>query len=322
MKVVFLGPDAAAFRHGFDPLVEADVELVSIADDADTPADAAILAAADVLVTTRFTGAMPKPERLRLLQLPAAGYNNIELDAVPAGAFVCNAYGHEVAIAEYVIAAMLNHRIPFADADARLRQGDWHYTSGSPARHGELAGSTLGLVGFGHIGRMLAARARALGVRVLAANRSPIVSPDVEQGFALRDPELYRQCDTLVVSLPAHAETQGLVDAAALGALPPHALVINVGRGPAIDETALYDALANRRIGGAVIDTWYNYPERPGATAMPARLPFHDLSNIVMTPHMSAWTDGLIGRRQATIAENIRLIGAGAEPKNIVRARQ
>ena len=106
--------------------------------------------------------------------------------------------------------------------------------------------------------------------------------------------------------------------AAELAAMRPEGVILNVGRGPVIDEQALYDALAANRIGGAIIDTWYNYPtpERPATHC--ASLPFHTLSNVVMTPHMSGWTDGTVRRRQETIAENIRRLERGEPLTNVV----
>jgi phosphoglycerate dehydrogenase-like enzyme len=98
--------------------------------------------------------------------------------------------------------------------------------------------------------------------------------------------------------------------------------VVNVGRGPTIDEEALYDALKSRRIGGAIIDTWYRYPQAGDATPLPSKLPFHELSNVLMTPHMSGWTSGTIRRRQAVIAGNIRRRFSGEPLENVVRRGQ
>jgi phosphoglycerate dehydrogenase-like enzyme len=96
--------------------------------------------------------------------------------------------------------------------------------------------------------------------------------------------------------------------------------VINVGRGPTIDEQALFDTLKAGRIGGAIIDTWYRYPTSGDSTPLPANLPFHELSNVLMTPHMSGWTSGTISRRQGVIADNIRRRFAGEPLANVVRA--
>ncbi|MFX8832916.1 NAD(P)-dependent oxidoreductase, partial [Acinetobacter baumannii] len=85
----------------------------------------------------------------------------------------------------------------------------------------------------------------------------------------------------------------------------PDAVIFNVGRGKTIDETALFEALRDKHIAGAVIDTWYVYPSAANPTPLPASLAFATLTNLVMTPHMSGWTIGTVRRRQRAIADNI-----------------
>jgi len=96
------------------------------------------------------------------------------------------------------------------------------------------------------------------------------------------------------------------------------AFLINVARAEIIDEDALYEALARRSIAGAALDVWYRYPREAGSTA-PATRPFHELPNVLMTPHVSGWTDGMIEARAKLIAENIRRISCGETPLNLVR---
>src|SRR5260370_171565 len=104
----------------------------------------------------------------------------------------------------------------------------------------------------------------------------------------------------------------------AISGMRPDAVLVNVGRGPTVDEHALYDALATRRIAGAVIDTWYRYPSTEQSDPQPSSLPFHELPNIVMTPHMSGWTRGTIRRRQRTIADNVMRRFRGEPCGNVV----
>ena len=99
----------------------------------------------------------------------------------------------------------------------------------------------------------------------------------------------------------------------------PESLIINVGRGHVIEENALYEALKTGAIGGGVIDTWYIYPQGENNGPYPGSLPFHKLSNIIITPHMSGWTWGTIYRRQQLMAENIRRLAEGEVLLNIVR---
>jgi phosphoglycerate dehydrogenase-like enzyme len=187
MRIVFHGDNAAAFSHGFAALLDGDARISILPDSLRTEAERDDFACADVIIGNRFNASLPRPERLRLLQLPAAGYDAIDFAAVPAGAVVCNCFGHENAIAEYVMAALLQRCVPLADADRRLRQGDWAYWAGAPERtHREIAGSTLGLLGFGHIGKAVALRAKAFGMRVHVANRSPVAVSDlVDRAYPL-----------------------------------------------------------------------------------------------------------------------------------------
>ncbi|NYZ16082.1 phosphoglycerate dehydrogenase [Azospirillum sp. RWY-5-1] len=314
MKIVFHGQNARMFRPGFEELLTGRHEILEVGDAVDQPGERDAFATADVLIGVRFTDTLPRPERLRLYHAPAAGTDAIDTAALPEGVALCNCFGHENAIAEYVMAALLARHVPLADADARLRRGDWRYWSGSPnGPRTELGGTTVGLLGFGHIGRTIAERAHAFGMGVTVANRSPVpVSALVDRSFTFDALEEFMgSADAIVVSLPLVPETTGIVDSRLLAAMRPDAVILNVGRGPVIDEGALYAALKDRRIGGAVIDTWYVYPGEGRPTPNPSSLPFHELDNIVMTPHMSGWTAGTIRRRQETMAGNINRLMAG-----------
>jgi phosphoglycerate dehydrogenase-like enzyme len=220
------------------------------------------------------------------------------------------------------MAALLERHVPLAEADRHLRRGIWTYTSGSPARvHGELAEKTIGLLGFGHIGKAIAVRAKAFEMKVHVANRSPVAaSPLVDRSFGLNDlGEFWSSADFFVVSVPSNADTLGMVNAESFAAMRTSAIILNVGRGPTIDERALYEALQSRRIAGAVIDTWYSYPSPGNPAPLPSKFPVQELPNVGITPHMSGWTTGTINRRRQTMAENIRRRAAGRSCVNVVR---
>ncbi|WP_163464378.1 2-hydroxyacid dehydrogenase [Jiella pacifica] len=325
LRIVFHGRNAASFVEGFDTLLDVGAELVILPDQLADDAQRAAFAEADVIVGNRFDADMPSPNKLRLYQVCATGYDGVELSALPASAAVCNCFGHEPAIAEYVMAGLLSHQVRLVDADRRLRQNDWAYRSGSPANvHGEIAGKVIGLLGFGHIGKAIAKKAKAFDMVVHAANRSPVEPGDlVDRSYGLDAlPDFYASADFVVVSLPLSEETRSLVDDQAFGHMKPEAVLVNVGRGPVVDEAALFEALSLRRIGGAIIDTWYRYPGAEGEAASPSRFDFAGLSNVVMTPHMSGWTDGTIDRRRRTIAGNVDRLVAGEPLANVVRPAQ
>ena len=322
MKIVFHGQNAANFRVGFEALIPSGPTIVDLPDTLADPADRAHYASADVVVGVRLDASMPRPERARLYHAPAAGTDGIDLSCLPAACTLSNCFGHEYAIAEYVMAALLLRHVPLAQADADLRQQRWTFYAGRPgALRTELGAQTLGVLGFGHIGQAIAARAKAFGMRVHAANRSAISSPDVDRAFGLAAlEEFMASVDIVVVTLPLADTTRGLVSRQALAALRPGAVLVNVGRGAVIDEVALFEALQTGHLAHAIIDTWYQYPDATRTHCAPSRLDFASLPNVLMTPHMSGWTEGTVRRRQQTLADNITRLVRGEPLINVLRA--
>jgi phosphoglycerate dehydrogenase-like enzyme len=280
---------------------------------------------ADVLVSMAFTAAMAAAgPRLRLVQAPGAGLDRIDRSQFRAGLALANAYGHEAGIAEYVMGTMIALTRAFHRLDQKLKRGEWEsqWSIGTPAPPlwPELAGKTLGIVGFGHIGEALARRAQAFDMKVCAIRRR--AQPEAPQGLTFlggpeRLDELLGIADYLAITLSLSAETRGLIDARRLALMQPSAYLINVARAEIVDEQALYDALAGRRLAGAALDVWYRYPTTAGSSA-PATAPFHQLSNVIMTPHVSGWTEGMLESRAKVIAENIARTARGETPLNAV----
>lgn len=322
LKIVFHGQNAANFRQGFETLIAPEHQVLDLSDALDQPGERAHFESADVVIGVQLNEAMPRPLKARLFHAPAAGTDAINTTLLPAACTLANCFGHENAIAEYVIAALLMRHVPLARADQDLRQQRWTYWAGRPtALRTELGMQTLGLLGFGHIAQTVAQRAKAMGMRVHVANRSPVANPIVDRSWTLDGLHAFMgSCDAVVVSLPLTSNTQGLVDAPAIAAMRSDAVLLNVGRGPVIDEKALYDALKSRQIGGAVIDTWYQYPTPTQPECAPSQFDFASLDNVLMTPHMSGWTAGTVRRRQETLADNIGRLGRGEALINVLRA--
>ena len=320
LKIVFHGENAANFRTGIESLLHHTHQIVSVSQALLQAGETEHFETADVLVGVQLSRDMPRPHKLQLLQAPAAGTDGIDRACLPPQALLANCFGHENAIAEYVMTALLARHVPLQAADQALRQGEWRFFAGSPgALRTELGSQTLGLLGFGHIAKTLAQRAKAFGMRVVVANRSPVHSSDVDQSFKLTDlPAFMAACDAVVVTLPLTDTTRGLVDAKALASMHPHALILNVGRGAVIDEKALFEALQQKSIGGAIIDTWYQYPNAEKPHCAPSQFDFASLSNVLMTPHMSGWTEGTVQRRKQSIAENINRLCAGQALLNVL----
>ena len=169
---------AGTFPASLEPEVRRRLTVpcnISLASDA---AIASVIGEVDVLVTLAFTAATGRAaRRLKLVQVPGAGLDRIDRAAMPAGTMLANAYGHETGIAEYVIGAMLSLTREFRRLDAALRRDDWQsqWAVGiaPPPVWPELAGKTLGILGYGRIGQAIARRARAFDMQVWATRRDP-----------------------------------------------------------------------------------------------------------------------------------------------------
>ncbi len=321
LAVGFAGTFAASLEAPVRAQLGMPCEVV-VADEAGIVAR---LGDVDVLVTMGFTREMgAAARRLRLVQVPGAGLERIDRAALPPGTALANAYGHDVGIAEYVIGAMLALARDFGRLDAALRRGTWRsqWAVGAvaPPPWPELAGATLGVLGYGRIGRALARRARAFDMEVLAIRRD--VARSAGDGLALLGgleilDEVLRRADYLAITLPATPATRGLLGARELALLKSTAVLVNVARAEVVNEDALYEALAGRTIAAAALDVWYRYPA-DAAPMPPARRPFHELPNVLMTPHVSGWTAGMLRARARLIADNIRRVARGEPPENLI----
>ena len=322
LQVAFAG----TFSATLEPSVRARLSTPCTVILGDEAGIVPRLSEVDVLVTLAFNREMAgSAKRLKLVQVPGAGLDRIDRSALPMGAALANAYGHEIGIAEYVIGAMLALTRSFGQIDPALRRGtwvsQWRVASPPPAAWPELAGKTLGILGYGRIGQALARRARAFDMEVCAIRRD-VTRAGAEGLSLLGGPEaldeVLRRADYLAVTLSLSDQTRGLIGARELALLKPTARLINVARAEIVDEDALYRVLADGRIAGAALDVWYRYPKEPGPT-LPARRPFHELANVLMTPHVSGWTEGMLEARAKLIAENIERTARGEPPLNLIR---
>ena len=271
------------------------------------------VADAEIIITWSLRPEQFRAARnLRWIHSPAAAVHQLIFpELVNSDVILTNSREvHGPVVAEHVIALIfaLAKKLPEA---VRLQQkrvwGQETIWRGRP-RTREVAGATLGLIGLGSIGREVAKSAAALGMRVSAVREHPEKgSPQsVEQVFAPAQLHaLLVQSDYVVLAAPLTGETRALIDAGRLAQMKADACLINVSRGPLIDEAALAAALRNGKIGGAALDVFSKEP-------LPVDSPLWDLENLLITPHTAALTDKLWERHYAVIAENLRRFMAHA----------
>ena len=180
---------------------------------------------------------------------------------------------------------------------------------------GELQGKTCGIVGLGAIGRELARRARAFGMRVVATRWSATAGstdPDADLVLPFAElPQLLRESDYVVLCVPLTAETQGLLGAAELALMKPGAALVNIARAAVVDQDALLSALREERLAGAALDVHDPEP-------LPPDSPFWDLRNVIVTPHRSGAVYGYLDRAAAFFAANLDRYARGEPLENLV----
>lgn len=249
--------------------------------------------------------------RLRAAIRHGAGLDMIPMAAATrAGVIVANTPGANArTVAEYVFFAAMTLLRRFRVIDRDLRTDGWN----AARRHADLTrdldGLTLGIVGFGNIGRQVHAIARhGYGLDVLIHSRSRRDIP-VDAEFVGLD-DLAARCDVMVLCCPLTEETRGLVGARVLGLMKPDALVINISRGPVVDDDAMLAALRDGRIGGAALDVFDRQP-------LPDGHPYLGFDNVLVTPHMSGITEGSMRRMGMAAAGEAARVLRGELPENL-----
>jgi phosphoglycerate dehydrogenase-like enzyme len=318
---VFLIGEAANHADKLAQHLDGAAELVALPREAAHGADHdAAIGPQDVVISLRFSRRGDKPP-FRLLHVPGAGLDGIDMPSLSEHCTVCNVFEHEIPIAEFVSLAMLEWQIRLRAMTAQFSAGNWSRLYRNRQPHGELYGQTLALIGLGRIGRAIAQRARAFGMRILAVDK--FAQPPAGLVDRMVAPaalhEALALADFVAISCPLTEETRGIFNTAAFGKMKPSAVLINVSRAEIAAERDLFEALRGNQIGGAVMDVWYCYPQGGADEVAPSSYAFHELPNVLTTPHSSAWTVNLPQRRYAFIAGNINRLLLGEPLLNVVR---
>lgn len=278
---------AASFATRYDPgLVDQRADLLGFLGEAD-----ALIVRNRTQVDDALLEAAP---RLRVVGRLGVGLDNIDVKACEArGIAVIPATGANAgAVAEYVIGtAMALLRLAYTRGD-ETAAGQWPRTALSNGR--EIGGKTLGLIGFGGIGRLTARMAQALGMRVIA--HDPMIAVEAVEAATLE--QVLASADVVSLHVPLTAHTRNLLDRAALAGMKQGAVLINTSRGGIVDEAALGEALRSGHLGGAAIDVFEHEPLAAGGALQGA-------PNTILTPHIAGVTLESNARVSALIAERV-----------------
>ena len=289
-----------------------DVTVYGLTTPEELPAR---IADADIVLSNKLpltAEAMAAAPHLKYIGLFATGYNNVDLTyAREHGITVCNVPNYSTdAVAQHTFAFILALTNRVGEYNATVAAGDWVRSrtfSYFPLPLSELAGKTVGIVGYGAIGRRVADIAKAFGMAVLVYTRRPCGDPTVEQ-VALDD--LLARADVVTLHCPLNEQSAGMMDAAAFAKMKRGAIFINTARGPLVDETALRAALDSGHLGGAGLDVLCHEP-------MDADCPLLGAPRCLITPHI-AWAGRETRLRLiAQVADNVRAFQNG-RPINTV----
>jgi D-3-phosphoglycerate dehydrogenase len=299
MKVLVSEPLAEAGLARLREQVEVDVRTDVSADEL-----AAIIGDYDALVVRSATQVdkdlLERAENLKVVGRAGIGLDNVDVDAATRlGVLVVNApQSNVISAAEHTIALLLAQARNIPGAHSALVSGSWERDRWKGV---ELNGKTLGIVGLGRVGALVAQRASAFGMRLIAFD--PYVAPNraAQMGVELVPTavDVCKRADFVTIHLPKTPETIGIIGREEIAVMRPGARIINTARGGLIEEDALYDALKEGRVGGAAIDVFDPEPT--------TEHPLFSLPNVVVTPHLGASTTEAQDKAGVTIAEQILL---------------
>lgn len=300
-----LHPRASAMLAGAGELVVASaIDPATLAAEAK---DADIVIVRAPLPPQLFDGA----KLLRAAIRHGAGLDMIPMEAAAAaGVLVANVpVVNARSVAEHVMFAALALLRNFRVVDRDLRTKGWLAGREHANSSSELAGKTIGIVGLGAVGQAVGhIAAHGFDLKVVATTRSMQPAPD-KVGFLSID-ALVEQSDIIVLCCPLTPETRGLINRERIARMKPHALLINVSRGPVIDDDALIEALQKRRIGGAALDVFATQP-------LPSNHPYFGFDNVIITPHMAGITEESMMRMGVGAAGEALLVLANKLPVNL-----
>jgi D-3-phosphoglycerate dehydrogenase len=256
--------------------------------------------------------------RCKVIARYGIGVDIVDVEAATArGILVTNVRDYcTEEVADHAIALWLALARKLWQYDRATHQGVWHWKSGRPVHR--LRGQTMGIVSFGKIGQAIAARAQAFGVGILAYD--PYLPREFVRGKGAEPvgkDDLLQRSDVVMMQVPMTAETRHFLGPAEFARMRPGAFVVNTGRGPTIDNRALYDAIVSGRIAGAGLDDPEEEPAKR-ASWDPRENPLFSLPNVIVTPHSAYYSEESIRLARETAASEVARVLTGQRPQNPV----
>ncbi len=264
-----------------------------------------------------------------MIQSLGAGIDKIDRESVldRGDIIVCNNHVNAVEVAEYAIMLLLAASKNIILNDRELRKGDWTYGWSGPNPNLEIRNKTCVIIGLGNVGSEVARRLRNFGVRILAITKTG-KSPQanlVDRVVGTSDTKsVIQEADFIILSLPLTSDSREMVNQEFISWMKPSSILVNISRGEIIDEAALFEALKGKRIRGAALDVWWNYPQWGKAEMrLPSvNFPYHELDNLVLSPHRAAYSENIMRDQIRFVGENILRFINGETPLNIVDMRK
>ncbi len=256
-----------------------------------------------------------KAKNLRMLQTISAGVDSLPFGSIPESVIICsNAGAFSEPMAEHVFAMILSLSKRLKLNEMKLRLGEFDQQT----RTIEIRGKLLGIVGYGGIGKAVAALGRSFGMKIygISRNAEDAATCDLHGGLEKLE-DLLAKSDVVVLAIPLNKTTRGLIDASRLSLMKENAILVNVARGNVIVERDLFEHLKSHPGFGAGIDAWWKEPRH--GEPFSGNLDFISLPNVVGSPHNSSIVDGLTDRIVSQALRNIETFSRGERPRNIVR---
>ncbi len=281
----------------------------------------------DVLIGYKISSNLLKAAKnLKHIQVPWTGSESLDFDLLKnyPNVTVSNSHSNALIIAEHAVALLVAAAKRLIYSDQKMREGDWSSRYDN-INSQWLSEKSLGIIGFGAIGKIVARMMKsAFNMKILAIKRFPEkIDPDAVYDFLggqdLKDKEfVLKNSDFFLVASPLTEETKDLIGEKEISLMKPNAIIVNISRGPVINERALYEALKDQKIAGAGVDVWYNYPkDRKNPIDVFQNFPFRELDNVILSPHRAFRVHQRGDLVSAgDVIDNLILVSKGKEPKN------